>query len=115
VSAAPLQPPPFKEGCTTPALRAGLKAARDDFFSAPGADPVGDAADAARDKNVQRAAVGTLYVAANSARSLAPALDFFADLIPYVGEGLLTIQGVQAAHAFVGAYKASIDNCYKHK
>jgi len=53
-------------------------------------------------------------VAANSARSLAPAFDLAADAIPYVGEVLLTIQGYQAAKAGIAGYKNSVDKCYDH-
>src|SRR5438445_9203142 len=71
--------PQLKPGCTGPAFWSGLKAAAGDFVSPPGADPIGDVGDALRDKNVQRAAVGTLYVVANSARYFAPAAEVAAD------------------------------------
>jgi hypothetical protein len=58
------------------------------------------------------AAVGTLYVAANSAKSLAPAFDLFADAIPYVGEAVIAGQAYQAAKAGINAYKNSVDQCY---
>lgn len=65
-----------------------------------------------KDKNVQRAAVGTLYVAANSARALAPALDVAADFIPVAGELLLAYQVGSALYQGGIAYKKSIDTCY---
>ncbi|HEV2401025.1 MAG TPA: RHS repeat-associated core domain-containing protein [Candidatus Sulfotelmatobacter sp.] len=105
----------LKPRCNGPALSAGVKAAYNDFFGPPGRDPLGDASDALRDKNVQRAAAGTLIVAASSARSLAPAFDSAADAIPYAGEILLAIQGYQAAKAGWEAYKSSVDQCYSHE
>jgi hypothetical protein len=105
--------PKLKPSCGSgAALWAGLKAAANDFFSPPGADPMSDVGDALRDKNVQRAAVGTLYVVANAARSLAPAAEVAADLIPFVGEGLLIYQGGKALYEGGKAYKESIDRCY---
>jgi RHS repeat-associated protein len=106
-------PPRLKPSCTNPALWAGLKAAGADFFSPPGADPVADIGDALRDKNVQRAAVGTLYVAANSARYLSPALDVAADFVPVVGEVLLAYQVGHALYEGGKAYAESIDQCYE--
>ena len=112
IGAAPPQPPPLKPGCTQGGLLAGLKAAGSDFFSPPGADPVGDVGDALRNKDVQRAAVGTLYVVANSARYLAPAAEVAADFIPVAGEVLLAIQLGHALYEGGKAYKESIDQCY---
>jgi len=114
ISALPPQPnqPPLKPGCTKAGLLAGLKAAASDFFTPPGADPRGDVGDKLRDKDVQRAAVGTLYVVANSARYVAPAIDVAADLIPVAGEVLLVIQAGHALYEGGKAYKESIDQCY---
>jgi RHS repeat-associated protein len=108
ITAGPPQPAPLKQGCTGPALSAGARAAINDAFGPPGSP-----ADALTDKNVQRAAVGTLYVAANSAKSLAPALDFAADLVPVAGQALAVYQGGSALYAGGKAYKASIDQCYQ--
>ena len=113
ITAGPSQPPPLKPGCTGPALVAGGKAAGSDLIGEPpGANPASDVADQLRDKNVQRATAGTLVVAANSAKSLAPAFDLTADLIPYAGQALLLAQAGVAAHAGWKAYKQSVDNCY---
>jgi RHS repeat-associated protein len=115
IGPAPIEKTPseqLKPGCTSSALGAGLKAAAGDFFSPPGADPIGDVGDALRDKNVQRATVGVLYVTANALRPLAPALDVAADFVPFVGEAVLTYQVLSAVYAGGKAYKASIDQCY---
>ncbi len=109
---ATVPPPPHKPSCTKPGLWTGAKAAFNDFFSPPGSDPTGDIGDTVRDKNVQRAAVGTLYVVANSARTLAPVLDIAADAIPVAGELLLAYQAGHALYEGGKAYKNSIDQCY---
>ena len=111
VSAAPPQFQ-YKPSCTGPALKAAVNAAGNDFFSMPGADPVADVGDALRNKNVQRATVGTLYVVANTAKTFAPALDVAADAIPFVGQALLVYQIGSAVYEGGKAYMGSIDQCY---
>lgn len=112
-SVSAFQPQPkLKEGCTGPALLAGVKAAVGDFFTPPGADVIGDVGDAIRDENVQRATVGTAYVVANASRALAPALDVAADAIPVVGEVILAYQVGSALYEGGKAYKEAVDQCY---
>jgi RHS repeat-associated protein len=106
------QSPAPKEGCTKAALWAGAKAAFNDFFTPPGADPIDDVGDALRDENVQRAGVGVLYSAATAARFLVPVADIAADAIPVAGQVLLVIQGGKALWEGGKAYKESIDQCY---
>jgi hypothetical protein len=103
-----IRPPDRWKACADAALWDGAKAAFDDFLAVP--DPLGDSL---QDENDQRAAAGTLYVAANSARYLAPAMDFAADLIPVAGQVYLALQ---TGHALVEGGEAmmeSLDQCYR--
>lgn len=111
VTVAPPEPQ-YKPDCYGPAVLAGLNAAGSDFFSMPGADPASDVGDALKDKNVQRGAVGALYVTANAVKTLAPELAAAAKVVPYVGEVVLTFQALHATYEGVKAYMASVDNCY---
>jgi RHS repeat-associated protein len=101
--------PQLKPSCTNPALLAAAKAAGSDFFTLPGADPVGDIGDVLRDKNFQRAAVGTLYVAG---RVFAPTAAVATKVIPVVGQAILLYQVGHALYEGGMAYKNSIDQCY---
>ena len=95
VSAAPApQVPqkPWKQGCWWHAAGQGLKAAGQDFFSPPGADPLGDLGDALRDKTSQRAAVVALYVASDALRIAVPFAEIGAKFVPVAGQVLLAIQ-----------------------
>jgi len=60
VGAAPHRPraPSSKPGCTKAGLSAGLKAAAGDFFTPPGADPLGDVGDALRTRTFSEQPLG---------------------------------------------------------
>jgi hypothetical protein len=91
---------------------AGVKAAIEDFFSPPGAEPQGDIEDAVKDENVQRGAIGTFYAIASNARYLAPAADVAADAIPVIGQVVLAYQVGKSLYEGGKAYKESVDECY---
>jgi hypothetical protein len=77
------------------------------------ADLGGEIADTLRDNNVQRAAIGTLYVVGNAARFLAPAVGVAADFIPVAGQLILAYQIGHALWNGGKAYKESVDQCYE--
>jgi len=82
------------------------------FRSSSIVNPTRDIGEQMRDKNVQRATAGTLYVIANSVKYVAPVLDAAANLVPLAGQVMLSIQ---AGHSIVEggrAYVTSMDQCY---
>jgi RHS repeat-associated protein len=108
IGPAPQQPKPPKPGCWGKGAWAGAKAAgRDIVPGPPGSDPGGDLTS----KPNQAIIAGTLYQAANAARTLAPLADAAADFVPVAGQVWAGYQVVHALYTGGQAMKESIDEC----